>query len=152
MRMKGLIVVLALAALSGCATQSASRIAAQDVSPMEAIQRSASAAPQGVAGVFVMEVKGTGEDRGSGYLNSEADYRDQRCLTIQLRPAAYEQLRQTHGEAALSFYANKRIRVRGEAVRTRIDFTVGGRRTGKYYYQTQVPVTDLAQITVIGEG
>ncbi len=156
MRMKGCIVVLALAlalaALSGCATQGASRTANQDISPVQAIQRSADAAPRGVAGVFVMEVRGTGEDRGSAYLNSEADYRDQRCLTIEIQPAVYAQLRQAQGEAALSFYAGKRIRVRGEAVRTRIDFTVGGRPTGKYYYQTHVAVTDRSQITVIDEG
>jgi len=36
------------------------------------------------------------------------------------------------------------------AVRTRIDFTSGGRPTGKYYYQTHVVVTDPAQIALVG--
>lgn len=152
-RLKGLVVAFAMAALSGCATHAMTAGAASaDIAPMEAIQRSAAAAPQRVPGVFVMEVRGTGEDRGFAYLNSESDYRDQRCLTIAMTPAVAEQLRHLHGGNGVSFYQGKRIRVRGEAVRTRIDFSVGGRPTGKYYYQTHVPVTDPSQITIIGEG
>lgn len=153
MRMKGLVLALAMATLSGCATQGMKAGAAStDIPPMDAIQRAAAAAPQRVPGVFVMDVRGTGEDRGGAYLNSEADYRDQRCLTIAMTPAVAEQLRRLHGGDGVSYYQGKRIRVRGEAVRARIDFRMGERSTGKYYYQTHVPVTDPDQITVVGEG
>ena len=43
----------------------------------------------------------------------------------------------------------KRILVSGTAMRTRIDVTVDGRQSGKYYYQTHVRVAQASQIKVL---
>src|SRR5690606_32596351 len=104
----------------------------------------AAAAPRtGVTGVFVMTVKATGRTNKL-HLNSEADYRDPRNLSIAVMPRATEDLEailQAPAEVALE---GKRILVSGTARRTRIDFVVGGKPSGKYYYQTHVRVTDAS--------
>ena len=39
--------------------------------------------------------------------------------------------------------------VQGEAKRTRIEFVANGRRTGRYYYQTHVTLSDAGQIALV---
>jgi hypothetical protein len=110
--------------------------------------RAAEAAPKGVDGVFEMEVRGSGRDAFRTFLNSEADYRDQRCLTIALSPAAAAALRERLGGDPGEVLRGRRIVVTGTARRERVDFTANGAPTGKYYYQTHVRVSDAAQIVV----
>jgi hypothetical protein len=43
-------------------------------------------------------------------------------------------------------FIGRKVRVLGAASRVRIDFIGNGRPTGKYYYQTQLPVGDANQI------
>ena len=106
----------------------------------------------GVAGTFVLQVRATGTDDGRVYLNSETDYRDQRNLTIAITPAAAGALTARLGAPPAAALAGQRIVVDGVATRVRIDFTVDGHPSGKYYYQTQVQVTDAAQIRVPAAG
>ena len=55
--------------------------ATQAITPAEAIRRAAEAAPRGVEGRFTFTVKATGRAEGNRlFLNSEADYRDQRNI------------------------------------------------------------------------
>lgn len=121
------------------------------IGPEEAIQSAAAAAPRGVLGVFELRVKATGRQDGNVYLNSEGDYRDQRNLTIELRPSALGVLRAAYGADPDDYLIGKQIQVRGTARRIRIDFLAGGTPTGKYYYQTHVVVSDAGQI-VVGPG
>ncbi|MCF6225745.1 MAG: hypothetical protein L3J22_05500 [Xanthomonadales bacterium] len=109
----------------------------------------ADAAPESVAGVFEMKVVGTGRDKGKIYLNSEADYRDQRSLNIVVRPQAVKSFMETHGSPLDTFLKGKRIRVSGEAKRAKITMNCGGRKTDMYYYQTHVQVKDINQIEVL---
>jgi hypothetical protein len=110
------------------------------------VQLAAAAAPDGVRGVFALQVQGTGTQDGFAYLNSEIDYRDQRSLTIAITSSAAQQLEAKLGAPAIVALKGKRILVKGTATRTRIDFTTGGKPTGKYYYQTHVRVADPEQI------
>jgi hypothetical protein len=114
-----------------------------------AILAAADAAPRGVPGIFAMRVQATGVERGRTFLNSELDYRDQRNLTVAISWQAARALGARYGAAPDIFFRGKAIRVRGEARRVRIDFTDDGRPTGKYYYQTHVPVDSPDQIEVV---
>ncbi len=120
--------------------------------PREAIMLAADAAPEGLEGLFEMKVEGTGRDGGYIYLNSEADYRDQRSLNIAVHPQAAKEFLEVHdGIPPDVFLAGKLIRVSGEAKRTRIAIICGGSKTEMYYYQTQVHVVDMSQIKVLGQ-
>ena len=115
---------------------------------MQAVQLAAEAAPDGVSGVFALQVKGTGTQDGFTYLNSELDYRDQRCLTIAISPGVAKQLETRFGAPVIVALKGRRILVDGIAARTRVDFITDDRPTGKYYYQTHVRVTNPEQIRI----
>jgi hypothetical protein len=150
MKLPALALALLAVALSGCAATNARTdgAVAAPLSPVQAVMMAAEAAPKGVDGVFEMEVRGSGRDRFRSYLNSEADYRDQRNLTIALSPAAVEGLRQRLGADPVDALRGRRIVVTGTAQRVRIDFLGNGLPTGKYYYQTHVRVDDAAKVVV----
>lgn len=96
-----------------------------------------------------MEVRGAGRKDGRLYLNSESDYRDQRCLTIAIPDAIADLLCVRMGGDLAEILKGRTIRVTGTAVKTKIVFrTPDGRLTGKYYYQTHVAVTAMDQIAV----
>lgn len=144
------IMVLAFSAvtvLSGCAS-SREQVASQFIDPGEAVLRAAAAPNIGITGVFAVTVRGTGRAKAV-HLNSEADYRDPRNLSIVIVPAVAAELEHDLGSPPEKALRGKRILVSGTAKRTRIDFVVHGRPTGKYYYQTHVRVTDASQIKIL---
>jgi len=121
------------------------------MAPREAIFAAADAAPGAVPGTFVMHVTATGRVGPRIYLNSEADYRDQRNLSIAISPWAAQQLAHRFGGAPEARLRGRTIAVRGAARRTRIGiFDNFHRPTGLYYYQTHVAVTDADQIRIVG--
>jgi hypothetical protein len=147
--------VLLLAALSsaGCASGGQAPAAqAGRIAPREAIVAAADAAPRRVFGTFAMHVNATGRVGGRVFLNSEADYRDQRNLTVAIRPHTADVLTRRNGAPPERFYRGRDIEIRGAAQRTRI-LIIGdnGRPTGLYYYQTHVVVTDADQISVVAD-
>ena len=152
MKFASIAAVAALAA-AGCATAPAPAPAqAAWITPTQAIVLAADAAPSGVPGKFALHVQATGTQDGFVYLNSQLDYRDQRNLTIAVSPRAARSMEQKLGMSPLDFYKDKDILVSGLAYRTKIVFSMGGRPTGKYYYQTQVRVVDPAQVEIRSGG
>jgi hypothetical protein len=112
----------------------------------------AAVAPQGVAGVFEMPVRATGRETGRLFLNSERDYRDQRCLTIVISSEVERQLAARLGDDVEGRLMGSVIAVRGMARRVRIDFIGNdGRPTGKYYYRTNLQLRSADDLTVAGE-
>lgn len=95
-----------------------------------------------------MTVKGAGRT-DEVHLNSQADYRDPRNLSIAVLPAAAAELEMALGGPLEVVLKGKRILVSGTARRTRIDFIVDGEPSGKYYYQTHVRVSHASQIQVL---
>ena len=138
---------LAVALLAGCASPR-EHVSSPLIDPGQAVLRAAAAPNRGITGVFALTVRGTGRTK-IVHLNSEADYRDPRNLSIAVVPAAAAELERILGSRPEKALKGKRILVSGTAKRTRIDFIVHGRATGKYYYQTHVKVTDASQITVL---
>lgn len=67
------------------------------------------------------------------FIGSEADYRDQRCLSLRLAPIASAKLRERLGADPATALLGHRLRVAGAAQRVRIDFIENGRPSGKYY-------------------
>lgn len=104
---------------------------------------------EGVTGVFRFEVKGAGRQDGWLYLNSEIDYRDQRCLTLALTPPAAQALEATLGQDPVVALKGKSVRAVGTAQRITVWFISNGIRTDKYYYQTQIRIRDISQIRVL---
>jgi tetratricopeptide (TPR) repeat protein len=116
------------------------------VPPLAAVLLAAQAEGDGVPGVFALQVAATGHDDGEQFLDSEADYRDQRNLTVRYTADAVAAFRGKHGQDPETALKGRQVTVVGFARRVRIDFTHDGKPTGKYYYQTHVVVTDPAQV------
>lgn len=145
-------IVCGLLALAGCQTGSPRSVQSGPhvIAPAAAVLAAADAAPRGYPGRFGFVVVETAMVGPRLFLNSYNDYRDQRNLSVAIEPAAIAQLRRKLGAEPVTALKNRAIEVDGVARRTRIDFTVGGRPTGKYYYQTHVTVSDASQLTVVG--
>ncbi len=150
--MKRAIMIGSLALLlGGCASTRTVGIASPgNISPEQAVIRAAAAAPGGVKGVFELTVRATGRQDGFLYLNSEADYRDQRCLTIAVPPEVAQAMAQRFRAEPDRYFVGKRIAIRGTAHRVRIVFLANGSPTSKYYYQTHVELVSLDQLSVEG--
>ena len=103
---------------------------------------------EGVTAVFEMTVRGGGRQDGRLYLNSEADYRDQRCLTIAVpEEIAQELAEKLAGDPVLALNG-KTIQVAGTAKRVKIWFYSQGARTDRYYFQTHVLLTSGSQLNI----
>lgn len=99
-------------------------------------------------GLFVLPVVGSGRSAPYVYLNSESDYRDQRTLTVRFTPEAVIAYRSQHGADPDVALKGKRITVIGVAARVKVFFIANGKPTDKYYYQTQVEVSEPWQVEV----
>lgn len=120
------------------------------LSPAQAVINAAEM-PAGVGGVFELVVRASGRQSGLLYLNSEADYRDPRNLSIVVTPTEERALEKRLGAPVQDAVRNKLIAVRGVARKTRIDFTADGQPTGKYYFQTHLNLRSARDLTVQGE-
>ena len=144
------LVLLALAAMAGCAQLPGSPEAQQaPMTAVEAVEQASKWAPQGVNGRFAFEVKGLGTNGTDSFIHSEPDYRNPRCLTLRVTPQVRAQLEARFKGKLDQVLVGRRVLVRGSAERVRIAFTENGRATGQYYYQTHVPVTRDEQITLL---
>lgn len=125
--------------------------AAPGMTAAQAVMAAADAAPRGVPGHFAMVVRRAEMVGPRLFLNSEADYRDQRNLSIAVQPHALAGLRGRFGKDLRAALVGRDIRVRGVARRVRIGiFKNNGRATRLYYYQTHVVVDSVEQISVVG--
>ncbi len=138
----GLAASLALSLLAGCA------LPGGHITPRQAIVAAADAAPAAVSGVFKMRVRAVGRSQDRVILNSEADYRDQRNLSVVLSPAVAQAIEAKSHQSAEAYFQGHELLVSGEAKRVTIWFFADGQQTDKYYYQTHVDVTDPAKLTV----
>ena len=121
------------------------------IEPPEAIQLAAAAAPKVVRGMFALTIQATGKDRRAVYLNSELDYRDQRCLTIEIPKKAVPAFQAKYGKDFAEYFQGKRLLVSGAAERVTVYLTIRRRPTKTYYYQTHIMVTSPEQITVTAQ-
>ncbi|QSX32329.1 hypothetical protein JYB87_11150 [Shewanella avicenniae] len=138
---KSLLAIVLL--LSGCAATTTNPTYTNTLDVIGA----AAATPTGVAGNYTFLVKAVGHDAHRFYLNTETDYRDQRCISIVMSVPVLKQLGINDSPSVERYFLNKRIKVSGIAKRTQIDFTRDGRPTGKYYYQTHIVIERAEQIS-----
>lgn len=136
---------LVLSQPTSAETQSPTRL-----TPVQAVMNAAEM-PGGVGGVFEMVVRAAGRQGPFLYLNSEADYRDPRNLSIAIAPPEQRALAERVGGPLETTMLRKTIAVRGVARKTRIDFIADGRPTGKYYYQTHLKLASARDLRVEGE-
>lgn len=116
------------------------------MTPPIAVMMAAATAPGAIGGTILMTVRASATTGGVLYLNSEADYRDVRNVSVAVPAGVTKQLAARWGSAPGRFLQDRRIRVRGYAQRVRIAFLANGRATGKYYYQTHVVLQSPQQI------
>lgn len=144
---KAAVVFLALVFVAGCT--SVPLVTTQSwIDPGQAVLRAAGSPRLGVTGVFALTGRGTGRTNNI-HLNSEVDYRDPRNLSISVTREAAAQLEEALGAPPEVALRGRRILVSGTARRTRIDFMIDGKPSGKYYYQTHVRVTDASQLQLL---
>lgn len=122
----------------------------QVIAPALAVMAAADAAPRGHSGRFGFVVRRADIVGPRLFLNSYPDYRDQRNLSVAIDQNTVAALRRQLGPNLRSAFLGRTIIVDGEARRVRVDFTVHGRPSGKYYFQTHVPVTRPEQIRIVG--
>lgn len=150
MRIVVLVLVSVLAGCSVSPNRSATGQLVATADTMEIIRSAAESAPKPVPGEFLLTIKTTGKQGPAVYLNTELDYRDQRNVTVALHPQLIAQFSAQSGMSAEAFFIGKTVRVKGAAQRVRIDFMTAARKpSGKYYYQTHIPISELAQIEVV---
>ncbi len=139
MRILPLLFITALTA--GCATQGPMTPPSQAglITPMEAV-RAAHADPQrGISGTFVMTVQATDITPEGIFLNSERDYRHPLNLNVRIAPNMQEDVERQLG-LPIHLLVNRRLLITGTARPARIDFTSYGKPSGKYYFQTHLPL------------
>ena len=141
------LLIILLLVLSACSNYS--KKSEKNILPMKAIELAAIAAPDSHSGVFEMTVKAGNLRERMLFLNSELDYRDQRNLTLVLRPAVIKQLTEKYGKDPLEYLLNKRVVVEGEAKRMKIWMFYKNKKLTKYYYQTHIFVNSADQISII---
>ena len=107
-------------------------------------------APRGHPGRFGFVVRRADMVGSRLFLNSYPDYRDQRNLSVVIVPSVLADLRTRHGTDLRAAFLGRTILVDGEAQRKRIDFTVDGQPSGKYYFQTHVLVSNTVQLRIVG--
>ena len=144
-----LAVVASAIILAACSSQPTQPSSENWIEPVQAVVRAAASPRLGVTGTFALTVRRAERTPYRTHLNSERDYRDQRNLSIAVTPYAAQKLAVRLSAPPEIFLKGKNILVSGTARRVRIDFTVDGKPTGKYYYQTHVLVSDPAQIKVL---
>jgi len=111
------------------------------ITPAEAVFAANEDPQRGISGTFVFTVKNTDVTEDRIYLNSERDYRHQLSLNVSLDAAQREALQKQLG-MPLEYLVNRRLLVQGTARRTTIGFSSDGKPSGKYYFQTQLQVSD----------
>lgn len=112
----------------------------------EAVRAAQDDPARGISGTFAMSVQAVGSDDGRIYLNSERDYRHPLNITLSMDAALRPALEEALG-LKLDYLQNRRLLVGGTARRVRIDFiNANGQPSGKYYYQTQISVSDPRQV------
>ncbi len=116
------------------------------ITPADAVRAVNESPSQPLRGEFVLTVRAIGSQGERTFLNSETDYRNQNNLTIAMRTSTATALEKRLG-VALADLKGRRIVVLGEARRVRIGlFDDRKRPTGKYYFQTHVPVDSPTQV------
>lgn len=126
------------------------RVPPRFFTPLEAIVGAAAAVEEGITGTFKISVQASGADSRSGFLNSELDFRDQRCLTVEIPGALMQPLADVVGANPLTYYRGKTIEIDGIAKRVTIRVRdQNGDPTSVYYFQTQVALTDISKIRLV---
>lgn len=93
---------------------------------------------------FIIRGSALGKD-GSLYINSERNYKSPKSLNINISADIVAELMDTYDFSCPREIIGKSVSVNGLAKQVKI----GNKDKSKYYYQTQVRVTDIDQIKII---
>lgn len=143
------LLILSILILSACnsTVELASKSATTDI--IQLIEQAKRRFPEGVIGTFQIPIKATGSQNGIIYLNSDLDYRDPKNITLALAPSTIEVFSKTYNSSPELYFKNKILEVTGKVERIKIYVFKNGKRTKKYYFQTHIRVTSIAQIRVL---
>ena len=145
------LIVAAVAASLGMAPSVAAPGASQVAAgPAEAIGAAAMAGRKGVAGQWTIKVRTVGRASGGRlHLNSSDNYRDPSNLSVSIDKWAARWVLERNGAKRDADLIGRTVIVTGFARKVPIVFTEDGRRTGKFYFQTHVDVTDQSKVRFV---
>ncbi|MFC3034019.1 hypothetical protein ACFOEE_16015 [Pseudoalteromonas fenneropenaei] len=133
--------------LFGCASSQSPVFQSNDVMALRKV--AAEQYPQKLAVESELLIQKVGEQFGAYYLNTELDHRDPRNISIDIPVKLVAEFKQLHQVTLEEYYTGKRVRVIGELEQAMICFHRGGCELNRYYYQTHIQVTSLAQIQLM---
>lgn len=150
--MRALLFSLLVFSLSGCTSQSLTAASPEHTTLSDTMEMRRIAArqyPESSSGTFTLNVVATGSQRDAVFLNTEADYRDPRNITIALPGSLVREFTERHNERPEAYFKGKTLNVSGELKQVEILFLKDGRPSGKYYYQTHVRPGSLDDIRIV---
>lgn len=132
-----------LTALFACALlavpASAARQQLDTLTPAQAIDRAARAAPKPVRALFQFKVASAAKSRDGFYLDSEKDFRSAANLGVAIKPSAMPALTKKYGSDLKAALVGKTIKLIGQVQRVKVG------KSGNAM-ATQVEVTHAGQI------
>jgi len=144
--------------VSGSGLASAQQLAVgKPLGPAEAIQLAERYAPDPVPGTFRLDIRHSGKDKGIVFLNTEQDYRDPRCVSVELLPDVAKKLGKRLDGKPAKVLIGKTLLVTGEVRRVPIILVdINNKRRLRSgleplpaYYQVHVFVRNADQIQVL---
>ena len=104
------LTLLSVLTLSACSSvQHLPALGEGTTANMNLISLSEQSAPQGVGGTFKFYIKAAGSQYGDVFLNTEADYRDRRAITVAIDSKVANKLKEKYGQPADTFFIDKTI-------------------------------------------
>jgi hypothetical protein len=143
------LILLSILFLSACSSTPDKVSNSKLTDIIQLIEKAKRRFPEGVIGTFQIIIKATGSARGAIFLNSDLDYRDPKSIAVVLIPSIIESFTKKYGSSPDTYFINKTIEVKGKVERVRIYMYKNERRSKKYYYQTQIKVTNITQLKVL---
>lgn len=116
------------------------------IEPAQATRMAAANGQFGVSGLFAMRVRSASARSGTVYLNSELDERDITNLSLALPRDIDRKLTERYGAPPSTALIGKDVLVTGVAKRVMVPITKNGKRTLAYSPQTQIRISDAANI------
>ena len=124
----------------------------EDTNVMEIIRQASEAAPDDVKGEYTLKIKSAGKTKSALFLNTEANFRDPRNVSVAIHYRAFKAFRKEYGNEAQDFFVGKKIKVQGEAKRVPIRISNEKKPPYKhYYFQTYIHVYKSSQISLVDE-
>ncbi len=124
--------------------------------PASEVIQAAAKGPEGFTGAAEFRIRSIGEGKGaqSGFyfLNSELDYGDPKCLTVDLPPQVVAALREKRRLEPMIDFLGRKLQAKGTAKQVKIGrLTKDGQPSGEFHFQTHITIDSPDQIAIVSQ-